>query len=326
MYKLICFFLAVTLIFSCETDFDVNADWQEVTILYGLLDQNSEIQFIKINKAFLGRDDALVMASISDSSNFNPNNLLVKIYKLKQSNFGSFDTLEYRVLTDTVVMKDEGVFPTDNNIMYKFYSPGFLSANSTYSVTVENILTGNLVSANTELINGFSFETFNPSFDFGFYNEAIGYISKTLTWQKSTNGEIYQLDLIFNYTEDNDTTKYSATWSQPLVENSGGNLMNTQFDGESFFNFLETQIDVNENIIRRFVDLDIRMTVGTEDLQTYINVNHPYSSIVQERPSFSNINNGIGLFSARYTYLVSGIGLTNGTRSYIVNDLDLSFQ
>ena len=97
MYKLICFFLAVTLIFSCETDFDVNADWQEVTILYGLLDQNSEIQFIKINKAFLGRDDALGMASISDSSNFNPNNLLVKIYKLKQSNFGSFDTLEYRV-------------------------------------------------------------------------------------------------------------------------------------------------------------------------------------------------------------------------------------
>ena len=326
MNKIICFFISMTLLISCETDFNVNADWQEVTILYGLLDQNSETQFIKINKAFLGQDDALAMASISDSSNFNPDNLLVKIYKLKQSNFGSFDTLDFRVLSDTVVIKDEGVFPTDNNIMYKFYSPGFLLNNFTYSITVENITTGNLVSANTELVNGFSFETFNPSFDFGFYNSAIGFISKTLTWQKSTNGEIYQLDLIFNYTHDNDTNLYSATWSQPLVENSGGNLMNTQFDGESFFDFLETQIDINDNVVRRFVDLDIRMTVGTEDLQTYINVNQPYSSIVQERPSFSNINNGIGLFSARYTYLVSGIGLTNGTRNYIINDLDLSFQ
>jgi len=68
------------------------------------------------------------------------------------------------------------------------------------------------------------------------------------------------------------------------------------------------------------------MTVGTQELQTYINVNQPYSSIVQERPSYSNINNGIGLFSSRFTYLVEGIGLTNGTRSYIINDLDLSFQ
>lgn len=317
--------MSITLLISCETDFNVNADWDEVTILYGLLDQNSEIQFIKINKAFLGQDDAFAMASVSDSSNFNPDDLLVRIHKLKESSFGSFDTLESRVLSDTVVVKDVGVFPTDNNIIYKFYSAGFLANNFIYAITVENITTGNLVSANTELINGFNFETFNPSFDFGFYNSAIGFISKTLTWQKSTNGEIYQLDLIFNYTHDNDTNLYSATWSQPLVESSG-NLMNTQFDGESFFNFLETQIEINENVVRRFVDLDIRMTVGTEDLNTYIKVNEPFSSIVQERPPFTNINNGIGLFSARYTYLVSGIGLTNGTRNYIINDLDRSFQ
>jgi len=39
---------------SCETDFDVNAEWQDVTVVFGLLDPNNEDQLIKINKAFLG--------------------------------------------------------------------------------------------------------------------------------------------------------------------------------------------------------------------------------------------------------------------------------
>lgn len=325
MNKFILSFLLVLLVSSCETDFNVNADWDEVTILYGLLDQANDLQYVKINKAFLGQEDALLMASNSDSSNFEPNDLEITIYKIKTSSFNSFDTLGLVTLSDTSLVKDPGLFPTDNNIIYKFNnSSDFLNSNFVYSIKVLNKISGNVVSSSTRLIDGFNFETFNPSFDFGFYNSSIGFISKTLTWQKSNFGEIYQLDLIFNFTEGNDTI--AVIWSQPLVESLGSNLMNSQFDGESFFNFLNSSIEINDNVIRRFLKLDIRMTVGTQELQTYINVNQPYSSIVQERPSYSNINNGIGLFSSRYTYLVEGIGLTNGTRSYIINDLDLSFQ
>tara|TARA_B110000240_G_C13512553_1_gene460653 strand:- start:7499 stop:8476 length:978 start_codon:yes stop_codon:yes gene_type:complete len=323
--KFILSFLLVLLASSCETDFNVNADWDEVTILYGLLDQSNDLQYVKINKAFLGQEDALLMASNSDSSNFEPNDLEITIYKIKTSSFNSFDTLGLVTLSDTSLLKDPGLFPTDNNIIYKFNnSSDFLNSNFVYSIKVFNKISGNVVSSSTRLIDGFNFETFNPSFDFGFYNSSIGYISKTLTWQKSNFGEIYQLDLIFNYIEGDDTI--AVVWSQPLVESLGSNLMNSQFDGESFFNFLNSSIEINNNVIRRFFKLDIRMTVGTQELQTYINVNQPFSSIVQERPSYSNINNGIGLFSSRYTYLVEGIGLTNGTRSYIINDLDLSFQ
>ena len=60
---------------------------------------------------------------------------------------------------------------------------------------------------------------------------------------------------------------------------------------------------------------------------TYINVNRPFSGNVQERPVFSNINNGIGLFSSRYTYdEIYGIELTNATVNYMINDLDLGFE
>ena len=33
-------FLILPILFSCETDFDVNANWKDVTIVYGLIDPN----------------------------------------------------------------------------------------------------------------------------------------------------------------------------------------------------------------------------------------------------------------------------------------------
>jgi len=52
---------------SCETDLDINADWEEITIVYGILNPNDSIQYIKINKAFLGQGDPYEFAKVSDS-------------------------------------------------------------------------------------------------------------------------------------------------------------------------------------------------------------------------------------------------------------------
>ena len=40
-------FIVILLFYSCETDFDVNADWSDVTIVYGLIDPNNQDQLIK---------------------------------------------------------------------------------------------------------------------------------------------------------------------------------------------------------------------------------------------------------------------------------------
>ena len=52
----------------------------------------------------------------------------------------------------------------------------------------------------------------------------------------------------------------------------------------------------------------------------------PYDGLVQERPSYSNINNGIGLFSSRYTYELLGIELSDYTQEYLKDELNLNFQ
>ena len=101
--------------------------------------------------------------------------------------------------------------------------------------------------------------------------------------------------------------------------------MSLKIKGDQFFQFLSNNLD--NTTTKRFLNLDLIMTIGTEDLQTYINVNKPFSGIVQERPVFSNIENGVGLFSSRFTYDdIKGIELTNSTINYMVNDLNLGFE
>ncbi len=326
--KLYQLFVCILIVFSsCETDFDVNAEWDDVTIVYGLLDPNDEIQLIKINKAYLGAGDAIQMASVSDSLNYTPSDLDVKLYRIKSLGFGQYDTLATVTLYDTIVDKDDGLFSTEENIIYAFKKPNsFYNTNSFYVLEITNLNTNYKVSSQTEIINNFNFESLNPSFEWSFYvptlADTLRKRTKNIEWTKSTNGEIYQLDLIINYLDDGKDT--SLVWSQPLIEYTSGN-MSLKIKGEQFFNFLENNL--SNNTTKQFLNLDLLMTVGTSDLNTFINVNKPFSGIVQERPVFSNINNGIGLFSSRYTYDdINGIELNNSTLRFIQDSLALGFQ
>ena len=312
----------VVVVTSCETDFDVNAEWEETTVVYGLLDASTDTQYIKINKAYLGEGDAMMMAEYSDSINFNPNDLEVKLHKL-----GFNDTLISITLDTTLIDKEDGLFANDNNIIYKAVTEaGFLTDNSRYAITIKNINSGNQVNSNTKIISNFSFANFNSAYKFGFYNpsqpDTSKFRSKTIEWDKVSNGVIYQLDIKFNYLE-NGELKY-LVWSQPLVSFTGIQ-MNTKLEGAKFFNYLSNNLEDDVAVTRKFINLDLIMTVGSEDLNTYIKVNEPITGIVQQRPQFTNINNGIGIFSSRYTHTEEDIGLTEDTKNYITDVLDRNF-
>ena len=84
MKKIYLILSVFTIVFTaCETDFDVNATWEEMTVVYGLLDlgDGKELQQIKISKAFLGEMDALQMAQYGDSINLDTNDLKVNYIK-----------------------------------------------------------------------------------------------------------------------------------------------------------------------------------------------------------------------------------------------------
>ena len=327
MKKIYLIFSLFAIVFAaCETDFDVNSNWEETTVVFGLLDAAKDIQFIKINKAFLGDADADFMAGFSDSVNYIPADLEVVLYKI---NFN--DTIDSVILKDTLITKDlldvngdPGIFSVDNNIIYYFNSPlsdNFLSSNKTYSLMIKNIKTGNVVSSNTEIIKGFNFSGLDNSSKLTFYVEGLGYRYPRFIWSSlnSPNAELFQFNLIFHYKE-NEIEK-ELLWTQAALGRNDNIMI---LSGEEFFNQLSKKFIDVDGIID-FMSIDIEMTLGTQDLKTYIAVNDPITGIVQERPKFTNINNGIGLFSSRYTKVYGPFNLNADSQKYIVEELGLQF-
>ena len=318
------------LILSCETDFDVNSEWKETTVVYGLLDASADTQFVKIGKAFLGEMDAFQMAQYADSINYDTNVLDVMIYKWGISEI--VDSIKL-VPVPTVRVDAEsidGIF-NDSIIIYTFINENsFLQINYNYELVIRNKISENLVTSSTSIIDGLTFEM-PLNFKLGFVvptsssNNSFEFSTSTVEWDNpmNSNGSIFQLDLIFNYIENG--SPLSITFSQDQVDSSEDKIT---IEGESFFTFLRSSIDINPSKVRSFSSIDLVMTVGSEDLETYINVNKPANGVVQERPSFTNINNGVGLFSSRFTKARFDIELTQSSLNYLksVDGLDLNFQ
>ena len=333
--KKIYFILSVfTIVFtSCETDFDVNSEWEEVTVVYGLLDAGDTTQLIKINKAFLGKMDALQMAQYADSVNFNPNDLVVKMYKIKNGII-----LDSIILDTTLIIKDSldgnsnpGIFSIANNIIYTFDNNNFLNSSSDYELFIKNNITGNQVSSRTNLVSNFEFDI-RSGYDFGFIETfsaenpiATKFSSSVLGWEYSNDNVVqYQIQLIFNYKENN--IAKNLIYASSVLDRTDVFV----FEGEKFFNFLKNELDKNPSLVREFIRIDLVMTVGSEDLRTYRIINEEITGIVQERPQFTNINNGIGLFSSRFTktWIGDDANLAKNSIDYLnsIDGLDRNFE
>lgn len=322
-------FLFSIFIFSCNTDFDINAEWEEVTVVFGLLDQNQDKQYIRINKAFLGDESAIVMASVADSINYNPENLEVKIQKVTYDNLGNYNLISEKILRDTIMYKEDGIFSADENIIYVFDTDNFLAEGKNYLLVVTNLITGKVITGQTELIHELSLMSSfnNPAYKMGFFSQTGEFSTTTIEWDHAKNAAIYQLTMFLNYTEYGvqDTVEKTISKIFPVVQYNGNSQMSQKITGEEFFSFIRNSIDPEDSNVqyRRVNDIDLLFSVGTIDLQTYINLNEPPTGIVQERPLFTNITNGIGLFSARYNKIQGNILLTNTTKQAIANQTDL---
>lgn len=84
------------------------------------------------------------------------------------------------------------------------------------------------------------------------------------------------------------------------MNNTGGDVrVIVGYNTESLLQSFRNEVPYDPNVWRYFQALDFTVLAGDEDLHTFINVNQPATGIVSERPDFSNIEGGYGLFASR---------------------------
>jgi hypothetical protein len=277
----------------------------------------------------LGEGDNNNYAAIRDSSEYSDDDFVKKVVE----RIVDGDVVEeYELVSTTVTNRQmNGIFYGPEQTMYYFIPPAQgLNQNSEYRLVLQ-FTDGREVTASTKVVSYNSFSWLTPQQNATFIlasistNGGFNYTSEVaIRWNAATNANVYDARLRFHFTElvyENDdwsdtpdTTKKFLDFNLGSIsddEITSGQLLKITFDGRAFFSFLQNNL-VADQRIRRIIGtydtqqqrtecFDVMLTMGNNDLKSYIEVNSPSTGVVQERPIYTNVNNGIGLFASRGT-------------------------
>jgi len=330
MKQLALVLVTATCMWGCSTDLEINAPYEDITVVYGLLNPIDSIHFVKINKAYLGQGDALEFAQIADSNEWSTEALTAaKIHRvLNGQRISTF------VLNDTLLTNREpGTFYSPNQRMYYFSDPFrlvvgptgsqttfYLDAQSTYELDLE--VKGEKISALAPMVNDFSFQNVdqNLGVDVNFVNSSTGaFTNFELNWNSSTDGKRYVAEFEFNYSEVVGMETFPKSVRDRFgtavsTNSSASEPLSVTLDGQQFYSTIAARTSPNAGVSRRiFTGLNFIVSVANEDFHTFLTLSEPVSGIIEDRPSFSNITNGYGIFAGRYTKSI--IGKRLGPRS-----------
>jgi hypothetical protein len=283
---------------SCSNELDVTDDWKEVPVIYGLLDPQDSVHIIKVTKAFLGDGNALLMAKIPDSS-FYGGELVVELIEIAPE---GWTTRTWVLDTMWVNNKQPGDFFSGDQLLYKVNAD--ISAINKYMLVVNNTKTKHFASATTSLVRPINIT--KPRGGQRFFSFTS--IAETQTeLQASANGRVFQMLIRFHYKEVSfnnplDTAHRYIDWIFPNKKASnltGTDKIAYSFSGSGFYTNIAAKLKEDQNLKRIPGNVEFIAFAGGDELSTYIDITSNFNTIVQERPEYSNVKNGIGIFSSR---------------------------
>lgn len=291
--KIFAIILLSTILQSCDNSLDLNAPYKEIAVVYAFLDQNEPLQIIRIEKAFQNADGTTVQqgAQIGDSLYFD-----TLYVTLKNLNTG---TIYVCSKVDTIP-KDSGFFGNSKSIHYVTQIPKNNTAEDEFELEIVNPTTGNYYKSKTKFVKDADIEgrniflTLNP-------NTYIPF-----RFQQAKNAVIHDCAIRFIYTESENNNpavsvlKYVDYFVSKNTEyNNVGGTIDLRIQSLGYINYLKSKITVNNNVTRKVVGIEYRVYGGGSDFKTLLDLAKPNTTIVQKKPEFTNIENGLGIFTSR---------------------------
>ena len=310
-------FLAITLFFiACDNELVLIDEKKEIPVVFGFLSSTDTAQYFKITRAFVDPEvSALTIAKNPDSLYYK--NLDVKL--LHGDNEYSLTEVDGNL---EGYVKEEGVFAQSPNTLYKIRNSDLeLVEDDFYTLSISRGDQFDDIQSTTQLIpeplisKPINDGTINfPSFGFA-----------RIKWKPEDNIPVYDLNIYMKIQEQDVTVPNSTFRDTTLVWNVGRNIQPgpNEFDvlGTSFYQFLKSKLEENLNIRRRFVTLDVELVGGGVEMLNYINVTSANLGITssQDIPNYTNMSEGLGVFSSRNTAVNQNIRLSTITKDSLNN-------
>lgn len=346
---------------GCSTEVDLTAPYDSIPVVYGLLDLEADTQWVKVNRTWLGEGNQLLAAQVSDSSEYPAGSVGARIVELIPSSSGGVVGTELPTgrewtLRDTLIDNKDisGIFygPTQR-VYYASTAIESLRDDMLYRLELD-LPDGKKAQATTTMVES-SVGSINqpppnlPNYKMGFAavnpDGSATYPNFPFKWTTSPGASLYTASLVVHFEERyyadaaltvlDSTRDKSLTLSVGTRSVSGLNGFQTidePFECQRLFGEMSTRLEANPQIRRvlgRYDSeyqmeraFDFVLQVANQDLAIYLDVNETTNSIVQDRPTWTNIEvidekgepiGGVGLWGSRSTVGVYGLGYTKQT-------------
>ncbi len=319
--------------FSCSTDFDIEAEWKDIPIVYGFLSTQDTAHYIRVEKAFLAPGgNALEIAQIADSLYYDPS-VSVVLEKI---------TTGERYLLDRVdgnlegYARVDGPFATAPNILYKILKSDLnLKSEDPIRLMIERgeqlmpVTAETTIIGELELLENLPREPIN----FGAYNTEL-----RIGWEVSTAARLFDLRFLLRYRESdpaqpaNLIPKTLEFVLDRTIEREDESIrVNYFLRSGDFFQFLGAALPILSAGFRVFDGIDIQLVAAGEAFLELTKIGQANLGITSanEVPIYTNLSEGRGIFSSRATAIREGLLLGPVSLDSLRNGIftrDLGFQ
>lgn len=327
--------IITTLLTTCSDEFNLLNDdvsiaegYKKTIIVYCNLSPSNELHFVRVNRGF-SAENFYTGANNIDSLQFAPDEVDVKVFRLRND-----DTVATYECKDTILQKDESdFFNTGEVIAYYFKEPDLMGGIHMEPIkfAIEVNVNGDKTYAQTDAVKGFNFN-YPPNSD-NFPGVEFEGEKFKVEINKPENSQTYQVIGIGRYREiteidgDKDTVLRAFEFSVgSAIDNRPaaiGDKKTFQPSTGIFYDAIERDVKNNGDTIhtikRKFVDVSYEAIAGNSDLALTQNTGNAFTGFHDNTTNISNVENGLGLFSAYNKSITRYYQLTTGTVDSIIS-------
>lgn len=322
-------FALVFMFSGCKQDFDITADYKEVPVVYGLLNQQDSKHYIRIQKGYLIDGDARVAGGVPDSI-YYPAVLTVKLIALNPLTGNRVDSAIFMRIDGNDPMyglqKDSGLFANTPNWLYTTDKP--LNPDRSYLLEVTNTSNGYKFSSkvtdnkSVNLVKDFVVSTPNYSQKLNLSNQKSSSIK--VLWTTAQNAGIYDLTVRFPYKEYR--TSDNALLLDTFVDIAFLHSLEYEYNGlsinpaieitsDNFLTQLSKKLNATTDVYREFnmyKGMQFKIAAGGTDLTNYIRSARAQGGLSSNEAlaPYTNIQGGVGVLSSRFFKQVDSVLFT----------------
>ena len=300
--KLQLLLIPALLSISCEK-VELKAPYQEIPVVYCLLNPKDTTQYVRINRMYYC-DDAYAFTQNADSVTYPFGEWEVLLEQWKNDQMLGDGPIKFK--PTLMIPKEPGHYTTDNHVLYSSNEP--LVTRCEYVLKCRNIKSGLELEARTSSLGKYNYITVSD--DRRTYH-AASYFPELMDYHSSLFFQNYDHKITRFYYKEirNDSLRFKYVDWLPrenplLIAPLRDDSLEGQFH-DDYYRYLSECIPVEPDVKRIALGVDKMFTIANKELFIYINLYNSYD-IYYYVPDFSNIVNGKGIFSCRYHYTYFG--------------------